>query len=132
MPKFVRVTEYNLQRISFRVLYAHHHNPPRNLGYPGDLYIQGSSSSLWYKVDMASPLYTSAEPGGWVNVLGHLGLDRHIHIKHPLRHFHLVASSHGPIWMGYGYTSIVCYSESVEAYVNDLLRFPTESEYLYI
>jgi hypothetical protein len=69
---------------------AYNHYPPLHLGYPGDLYIQGSSSSLWYKVDKEHPLWND-ESFGWVRVPGDLGLDHHIRIKHPLHHFHLVA-----------------------------------------
>jgi hypothetical protein len=88
--KWFKVKHMQLDRISFHILYAYNHYPPLRLGYPGDLYIQGSSSSLWYKVNKEHPLWND-ESFGWVGVPGDLGLDCHIHIKHPLHHFHLVA-----------------------------------------
>jgi hypothetical protein len=119
MPfKWFKIKHIQLDRFSFRILYAYNHYPPLRLGRPGDLYIQGSSSSLWYKVGKEHPLWND-ESFGWVRVPGDLGLDRHIHIKHPLRHFHLVASSVYPMWGGYIYGGIISFMESVQACITE-------------
>ncbi|KAF8181566.1 hypothetical protein BJ912DRAFT_1044545 [Pholiota molesta] len=54
--KWFKVKHMQLDRISFHIL------------YPGDLYIQGSSSSLWYKVNKEHPLWND-ESFGWVSTL---------------------------------------------------------------
>jgi hypothetical protein len=102
-------------RIEFRIFYANTAGPPRAFGQPGDLFIQLSTNSLYYKITPTKPLHlANADPRSWVHIPGESTTD----IRHPCRHFHLVASTNGPIWMGYMYSSAVSYTESIRAFVD--------------
>lgn len=116
MPPPIYVAEDIFRdRIQFRIFYSITAGPPRGFGEPGDLFIQLSTYSLWYKTMPTKPLQLAInDPSGWVSIPG----DSSVDIRHPFRHFHLVASTNGPIWMGYMYTSAVSYAESIEAYVD--------------